>query len=636
MAKPLKTAVQAGRTPTVLRSLAIILATSVLLSGAAWAEAEPQNGQAADQAALRNDDGKRYVDDIRVQGINVLTEDQVKDALAMSGAPWQPWRDREVFTRDKLDRDVANVEKLLESQGFFHGEVEAEVMEEEDGDEVDLVFHVTEGDPVIITEILCQGEEVCTPELQKDVRESITLEKGDRFVSPAYRDSKNAILRNLRNQGHARARVDGAVLIDRDKNTAEVTYELSPGDIYHFGPVSVEGLEQTNRKVLLSRLEFSKGELFSQRKMDASQRALFALGAFATIELKVREPEKGQSENRLPVVITGTYRELREIKLGVGYGTEDKFRVQARWRHRHIAPHAQHFQVAAKYSSLLQSLEANIFFPYFFHRDQTFGDTTGVRREVETNYTTVSLFNNLDVSRRLTDTVSLDVGHVFELIRPEKTPEILPDGALEESENYRFSSFYVGATRDDRKPRLNPVKGTLLQTRLSYASDYFFSEIHYAKVQTEARGLLPLGHGVVLAGKILFSGIEPTEDMEVVPIFKRLFSGGGNSVRGYGRQELGPRDSTGDPAGGLSLYEASVEVRYPIWGDLGGVVFSDAGHVHPDSFSFDSGEVRFTAGLGLRYGTPVGPARLDWGYQLNPQEEGGTNWAVHASIGQAF
>jgi translocation and assembly module TamA len=119
-----------------------------------------------------------------------------------------------------------------------------------------------------------------------------------------------------------------------------------------------------------------------------------------------------------------------------------------------------------------------------------------------------------------------------------------------------------------------------------------------------------------------------------VPKNRRLYSGGGGSVRGYARREIGPLDAQGDPIGGRSVAEASLEMRSKLYGDIGGVVFVDAGTVDTESVP-GFGEVQYAAGVGVRYHSPVGPIRLDVAFPLNPRDTDDA-FQLYFSIGQAF
>jgi outer membrane protein insertion porin family len=138
---------------------------------------------------------------------------------------------------------------------------------------------------------------------------------------------------------------------------------------------------------------------------------------------------------------------------------------------------------------------------------------------------------------------------------------------------------------------------------------------------------------MVLATRLRLGGINSYDDNEFVPIEDRFFAGGSSSVRGWARAMLGPKDDEGTPIGGNSLIELSVELRYPIFGILSGVVFTDAGNVQLDKFSYDLGDLHYAAGLGIRIATPIGPVRVD---VARPIFDDDHDTQLHINVGQAF
>jgi outer membrane protein insertion porin family/translocation and assembly module TamA len=184
---------------------------------------------------------------------------------------------------------------------------------------------------------------------------------------------------------------------------------------------------------------------------------------------------------------------------------------------------------------------------------------------------------------------------------------------------------------------LDPKKGWRLLQNFELASRYLGSQVDYAKLTLEGRGYVPTFEFGTLATKLKWGGIEPLESTAVVPIFKRFFCGGSDSVRGYPYQRLGPLDSEGNPIGGMNLLEGSVEWRFPVRESFKGVIFFDFGNVTPQIKTFAWEDTRYTAGVGVRYLTIVGPLRFDVGYELNPPEQNFfAPYQFHFSIGQAF
>jgi outer membrane translocation and assembly module TamA len=199
-------------------------------------------------------------------------------------------------------------------------------------------------------------------------------------------------------------------------------------------------------------------------------------------------------------------------------------------------------------------------------------------------------------------------------------------------------------TRNTTTSLLDARSGYMLTGHVEQAGKWLWGTYNYWAAGAEGRHFLPLGEQAVVASRLRFGSLVPTDDLgENVPFYKRYFLGGASSIRGWGRYEISPLSGFGFPIGGMSMLEGSTELRVPIKGKLGAAAFFDFGNVWADSWSLDVRDLRYAAGPGIRYETPIGPARFDVGYQLNPIEGLLVNGApqkrrirMHFSIGQAF
>ena len=186
---------------------------------------------------------------------------------------------------------------------------------------------------------------------------------------------------------------------------------------------------------------------------------------------------------------------------------------------------------------------------------------------------------------------------------------------------------------------LDARRGYFVSVHLENASPIVGGDWSYFETPADGRLYLPVGRSVV-AVKARVGGIRPSA--AGVPFFKRYFLGGSTTLRGWGRFEVSPL-ANGEVIGGLGFFDSSVEFRFPIHGKFSGVAFGDGGNVTETAWDDNMFHLRTDVGLGLRYLTPIGPLRIDVGYQLNPVpglliagEEQERQWRIHFSVGQAF
>ena len=211
-------------------------------------------------------------------------------------------------------------------------------------------------------------------------------------------------------------------------------------------------------------------------------------------------------------------------------------------------------------------------------------------------------------------------------------PDLIGTGVAED--NTLFIQF-VELKWDTSDNILNPTRGIVLRGELDHSTTALISTESFVKLLLEVRHFYPIREKLILASRLTIGGINPYGGSDSVPSNVRFFAGGPGSIRGYPPNRVGPLDNEGRPLGGDSLLVGSIELRFPISGDLGGVVFVDAGNVYSDSPGYDLGDLRVGVGPGIRYNTPVGPFRLDFGIALNPQT-GDPFGRLDFSIGQAF
>ncbi len=206
------------------------------------------------------------------------------------------------------------------------------------------------------------------------------------------------------------------------------------------------------------------------------------------------------------------------------------------------------------------------------------------------------------------------------------------------------SAVILDGSRNTTDNLLDAKRGYLASLHLEKAGTFLGGSYDYYELTGEGRFYQNIADTVVFAAQVRGGSIDATGPSEtLVPFFKRYFLGGATSLRGWGRFEVAPLSGGGLPIGGHTFMNMSAEVRVPVWGAIGGVVFFDAGNVWADEWDFNVSDLRYDAGIGLRYNTPIGPIRADLGYQLNPIEglrakgkEQARRFRFHFSIGQAF
>jgi outer membrane protein assembly complex protein YaeT len=590
--------------------------------------------------AAEAEEQKWKVSEFIIEGADSQQLKAIKKALSLKIPSWRsrlPWGKRPEFSEDLFKSDVERIVRLYRRWGYYGVQVTPKMQKNEQAREVALRMSIVPGPLTQIKSIKVFGLTALDEVHRKEVLKRISMRERSAFTQDEYERSKKEVVDYLGGQGFAKAELQGKAVVDPKKNEASISLTVSAGRQYRFGSITIQGPENIDPAIILSRVTFKEGELYDLKQIRESQRNIFDLGSFGVVTVNAQEPDP-KKPYYLPITIVAKSRKERSIKFGLGYGTEDKVRAQLVWEHRNFLGQARNLTLTAKYSDITESLEARFKQPYFLSGLQFVEDKFGYNKEKLPSFTNERLFNELWVTRKLGKPFSVSLGHNIEYNNPQGVKAETPFEISQRGTEYFISSALSAFQFDTRDRVIDTRVGAYLKFGVEAATKSIGSEIGYTKLISEARYFRPLPYGSVpvLAGRITVGTIEPTETTEDVPIFKRFFSGGSNSVRGYAFQELGPRDANGDPIGGDTLLEGSLEIRYPIWRDFGGVAFVDLGNVYESPFSLDLGDIRYTSGLGIRYKTPIGPVRMDVGYQINPQSDEDSRYQIHFSIGQAF
>jgi outer membrane protein assembly complex protein YaeT len=590
---------------------------------------------------------------ITFTGNTHFSDRTLRAVMATQPRSWlTPWKKGEPYNLPTVEADLLRIRKYYFDRGFLNTTVQLDdVQEDPEKQAVRLTIAIDEGPPTLVREVRLAGS--IPPELpsERDLLAALPLRPHERLNKADFDESQRILLTRLQNASYARAEIVPQTEVDSETHTATVTFELRPGELTSFGQVTIAGAQRVKEEAIRRQLTIEPGELYRREEVVLSTDAIYGLGMFQAVTPRILNPEEQGAP--LDVEFDVRERQPRSVAFGIGLSTVELFRVQAEWTHRNLWQEANRLTFAARISSIRQEASARFEMPYFFAPRTTLAQTVFGRNEQDVTTGRVGgAFFGVEESQPAFDLFSVGsetrVGHQFtrairgfvgvELSRNDFSnvdpAAILAAGEGIAEDNFLFIQF-TEWERNTSDSLLNPTRGTLVRGRLDHSNTSLLSDVSFLKGTLEGRHYLPLWANMVLATRVKVGTVEPYGDSDVIPFNVRFFAGGPGSVRGFALNRLGPKDAEGDPIGGNSLLEASVELRFPITGDLGGAVFFDAGNVYRDSFSFRIGDLRYAAGPGIRYNTPIGPLRLDVGFVLN-RRAGEDFGRVEFSIGQAF
>lgn len=449
---------------------------------------------------------------------------------------------------------------------------------------------------------------------------------------------------------------DPSLLIDHERREGDLTMPVEPRGKYNFGAVVSSDPAFLSSGHLARIARFAPGDTYQRSLEFDLRRAILATGLVSSVTLTPREtaPPQGDQPGTVAMDVTLERAKLRTIAGAIGYGTEEGFRLEASWEHRNFFPPEGLLRIRGIVGTQEQLGGVTVRFNNFRRRDQVlaFDAYASTQDNAAFDARTVALaasferLSNLLFQKPFSWALGAEVLYTDE--RNRQIEIEVPDGDDEDDDpdlmtverprqEYLIAGVRGQATIDSTDSLLDPTEGFRVTGFIApEASRTQGEQYFYVRTQADASYYQKVGDKVVVAGRVRLASI-PGAPLFAIPPSRRLYAGGGASVRGYGYQAIGPRDEIGQPIGGRSLSEVSLEARIKT-GFFGGAVsvvpFFDAGAVGVDPTpGFDA--LKFGAGVGLRYATGFGPLRLDVGFPLNPEPED-SFVAVYVSLGQAF
>ena len=614
---------------------------------------------------MEGEAGGVRVSSVKFTGVKAVKPGQIKSALATVSSSKLPWGDKRYFRREQFEADLKRIVAFYRDRGYPDAKVKSfDVKMNDKQDAVDVTVNIEEGQPVVVEAIEFQGFDVLPPDHFNDLKGRIALKEKAAVDRALAQASREAALDELKDHGYPYATVRLTERQGSNDHARILTFATTPGTQARYGEITVQGNTSVSDEVVKRQLTFRPNWRFRLSQLQESQRRLYDLETFqfANIEPEVTE---GEQPAIVPVKVTVTEGKHRKVNFGIGYGSEEKARGSIDWRHVNFFGGARMMQLQGSYSALSRGGRANFRQPSFlgprnnllltaqswyrnepayvlntkggrFTVEHRFGRRGPLSQRQGTSTASVAYTNEYQ-DYRVTEEALHTPGFIKTLIALGLDP-------INGSAKGLLSSVDLDVHHSTADSTVNARNGYTLDTHLEYAGRALQGDYEFVESILEGRGYASLGSFGVVALKVRGGSIgtvgEPTNLK--VPFHRRYWLGGANSLRGWGRFEVAPQFE-GVPVGGHTMFETSAEVRVPVWGNLSAVLFADAGNVWNNAWDFNLNDLRYDVGPGVRYLTPIGPIRLDLGYQLNPipgllvnGEEQPRRFRFHFSIGQAF
>ncbi|MCU4177361.1 BamA/OMP85 family outer membrane protein [Carboxylicivirga sp. N1Y90] len=579
---------------------------------------------------------------VKFKGNKVFNNLKLKEQVSLRSTSYLG---EKVFKKDVVnyskalyEDDANRLTLFYQKEGYLNFTCLKPTIEIRKNRKVIVTFNVDEGRPVVVTKVnymvdsLHSIDQSLSRKELKNIRLRSKLRENTIFKDDFCRQDQQLINEQFNNMGYAYSQALFAIDVDTTASEASLNWQIVRGKLTHFGETFVTGNDKVPEKKVRRQMTFEKGDVWSKEEIDLTQKRIYNLGMFRVSSLKTIATE--EQRDTLPIQINLKEAPRWTTRFGAGYGREDKFRVFGELQKLGFITSTGRVSLYAKHSALepyniyLRYTQPAVFFPINTMMIYPF-----IKKENEPGYSVEKNGFNFSFLQNFTDNFNTSITLFYEDVQQDTTDiASLIEREFDES-IYTKSGISLGFNYLNGQPKLDPVRGFSLALNVKTNGLYVTRDMPFYRSLLEYKKYLGISYGLTLAFKGKVGGASATDGSGYLPPEERFYAGGGHSVRGWSRADLGPKDHNGRPIGGKSLLEGSIEARLNITHSLIFAAFMDGGNVWLDSFTYRLKELKYAAGVGVRYSTPIGPAGLDFARPLFGE---GNTWQIHFNIGHPF
>jgi outer membrane protein assembly complex protein YaeT len=606
--------------------------------------------------AACKEEGTVRVASLTFGGVHAVSEPQLRAALVTRQSSRLPWGKRRFFDRAQFEADLKRLQAFYSDRGYPDARVASfDVRMNAAQDAADVTIVIEEGRPVTIDAITFYGFDRVAADRLGEFRAALPFKAGDIRERTSFAAAQTTVQNLLRDDGYAYARVWVTEELREGGYESAIAVTADPGPPARFGAISISGNTSVGDHVIRRELTYHPGDRFSRSQMLATQRGLYSMELFQFANVTAVDTDEQPPDVRTRVTVAEAKHQT--VNFGVGYGTEERVRVDGEYRHLNFLGGARSAGIHARWSSLDRGLRLSFTQPYFVLRGYSLTAEGQQWYTYTPAYQTIVsgarvAFVHQARSKRESWSASILTQHDHSKVEdavlndPKLRDDLIALGLDPSTGEQSGTLTALGGDVQwsGADSLLDAHRGFQLSGHVEYAGRPLPGTFRYEFVSVDGRLYTPVRRRVVWANRLqaaaLFGhGGETT----AIPFSKRLFLGGATTVRGWDRYEISPLGESGFPVGGTSLVAVSTELRLSATDRIGLVGFVDAGNVWASSAELSPADLRVAIGPGVRYATPIGPLRFDVGYQLNPipgllinGEPQTRRFRMFFSIGQAF
>ena len=551
-----------------------------------------------------------YIKTISFTGNQSYTNKELRNMMSVT--EWTIFHffsDSGVLKKDQLMQDIGKLNAFYLNNGYINAKVgEPEITH--DRKWIYVSIPVVEGNQFKVGKVDIQGDPLKKP--RTELIENLKIKKKEFYDRAAIIKDIEYLTQSCSDEGYAYADV-APVTIPQEKNQAvDVTYHIKKGQQVYFNRISITGNTKTRDKVIRRQLAIVEGDLYNSSNLKKSYMELNRLRYFEEVNFQT---EKGTDETLTDVIIQVKEKPTGTISVGAGYSAEENAMLTGSISQMNLLGRGQSISLTASLGSKTTTYEVSFIEPWLFDIPLwSKFDLYNYKRLYDT-FDVESTGGGTTFGYPIFENVTGYVGYKLSTNNVTNIAKNASQYVRYQAGRLSQSTASVSLVRNTTDDNIFPSTGSKNSVTIDYTGGILQGDASYSRYGVSSSWFFPLPLDIVFAARGRAGYIEP-RDGKNVPVFERFYIGGINSLRGL--QNVGPVDpATGTVIGGLTMICFNVEFVFTLIKNAGmkGVVFYDTGNAWESGYHLN--DLRQTAGVGIRWYSPIGPLRLEWGYVLD-------------------
>ena len=516
-----------------------------------------------------------------------------------------------ILQGNQLKQDVQKISSFYFNNGFINSQI-AEPVITHDEKGIDIKITVQEGKRFNVGKVEISGDEI--GKTRESLFALLKTKEGQNYNREAVMRDIETITVAANDEGYAHADVTPKVVTHDAEQLVDINFQLTKGEPVHIARIGISGNTTTRDKVIRRQLAIVEGDLYSTTKLKKSYNNLNALRYFEEVDFQTEKAP----DNKMDVNIRVKEKNTGMFMIGAGYSAVDQAVVMAQVSQQNFLGYGQILSLKASLGSKTNNYELSFIEPWLFDLPLwAKADVWKYKKEYD-SYSLDTKGFGISLAYPIWNKISGSIGYRLSMDNIQDVNYLTASSYIIAQEGERTtSSVTIGLGYDSTDDTMFPTKGIKASVSIQQAGTPFGGNTHFTKYSGYAAGYYPLFWDIVLGARGRIGYLQSNDDSEYsLPIYERYVLGGINSLRGL--RYVGPTNpGTSDVIGGTSMVTFSLEVVFPLIKDAGmkGVIFYDAGNTWDGGYHLD--DLRMTAGAGIRWYSPIGPLRLEYGYVLD-------------------